>query len=568
MESSIEQWKLARGEVSSPDDTMKSTSWHLKGGVAPWIEDVDLVQIDLSSRFNHKGAPHIVLFVVDDWGWNDVGYQSTYLKGTTPNIDKLAASGIKLTNYYTHELCTPSRAALMTGRYALRFGMHGVGMEDQELYLTEVTVAQELKTAGYRTNIVGKWHLGMSSFAMTPTHRGFDYFYGYLGGYINYWTKKYGTHTDLTENTELVGDPEVLSSSVFSEDLYIAAAERIIANHAKDYSNQPMFLYFASQLLHTPWAAPSRFTDQCNDGVATTTQLTYCAMNLMLDEVVGKLTCALEQAKMNDNTLFILVSDNGGNHLMDGNTYPMRGNKGSFYRGGDSVPAFIAGSANLIPKERAGGSYDGQVHVTDWLPTIMRLATDGEWAKGMRDQVIDGADQWTAITKDTATKHPEIVHYLDSHGNVSYQHSMMKLVKWDAEDLNVMLPIEPAHVFEVIAEPAVCLFSDDTVVGMQSSAYEVTSNTAESFAVYAQTVNTINTVSRAAGNNIFVSVFCVLAFLLVLYQLATFKSRPEGQRIGGYPLETGESDSYSYFKTRIEREEERAPLKNSSSMDF
>eukprot|EP01034_Spumella_vulgaris_P041853 gene41853-51875_t len=91
----------------------------------------------------------------------------------------------------------------MTGRYALRFGMHASVDEDEELYLTEVTMAEELKSAGYRTNLVGKWHLGMSSLSRTPTYRGFDHFYGYLGGHIDYWSKKYGDHLDLTEGTDL-----------------------------------------------------------------------------------------------------------------------------------------------------------------------------------------------------------------------------------------------------------------------------------------------------------------------------------------------------------------------------
>eukprot|EP01034_Spumella_vulgaris_P028547 gene28547-35426_t len=180
----------------------------------------------------------------------------------------------------------------MTGRYALRFGMHGVSDSETELFLSEMTMAEELKTAGYRTNLVGKWHLGMTSWARTPTHRGFDYFYGYLGGYIDYWTKTISGYQDLMENTHLVSD-----------------------------------------------------------------------------------------------------ADNGGHPKMIGNTYPYRGSKGSYYRGGDSVPGFIYGPSNLVPKNRVGGTYDGQVHVTDWLPTLMGLATDNAWTGSYIGNEIDGSDR-------------------------------------------------------------------------------------------------------------------------------------------------------------------------------
>eukprot|EP01034_Spumella_vulgaris_P028918 gene28918-35871_t len=424
----------------------------------------------------------------------------------------------------------------MTGRYALRFGMHGSTLDDQELYLEEVTMAEELKSAGYRTNLVGKWHLGMSTLSRTPTYRGFDYFYGYLGGFIDYWTKKYGSHLDFSENTDLITDADSLSSSVHSEDLYVAAATAVINDHAKNYATQPMFLYFASQLIHTPWAAPTKYMDRCSDDGATEDQMTYCAMNLMLDEVVGKLTCALDAAGMNDNTLFVLAGDNGGNHLMDGNTYPYRGSKGSFYRGGESVPAFISGSGNLIPKSRMGTQYEGQMHVTDWLPTIMRLASNGKWTGSMKGHELDGVDMWNSVIQDTSSHHNEIVHYMDSYGNVSYQYDMLKLVHWDSDDLGVMLPIAPTHIFttEFTTDTAVCEFNVDSTVGMRSSVYTMevntdaslssstTSSTKKSFTAITQ--QAVMTVSKAAGDNIFVTVFCVCAFLLVLYQLATFKS--------------------------------------------
>jgi hypothetical protein len=200
-------WRAQFGTPEIPDTSGTNKAWNTVGGVSPWLNDSS--KRDIVQKYSHPTAPNIVLFLVDDWGYNDIGYRSTYMNWTTPNIDKLANNGIKLSNYYTHELCGPSRAALLTGRYATRFGMHGSDKDIVEVPSAEVFLSEELKSAGYRTYMVGKWHLGWSALAKTPTFRGFDYFYGYLGGFIDYWTKKYGTHQDLTENTRLVTDIEV-----------------------------------------------------------------------------------------------------------------------------------------------------------------------------------------------------------------------------------------------------------------------------------------------------------------------------------------------------------------------
>lgn len=132
-------------------------SWEDCGGICPWIGTDDSPEIE--QIYFPDSAPNIVFLLVDDWGFNDVGFRSTYMSWTTPNIDKLASTGIILDNYYTHYFCVPSRGALLTGRYALRLGL----LEDQdglELRVNETTIAQEMKSAGYRTYMVGKWHLG------------------------------------------------------------------------------------------------------------------------------------------------------------------------------------------------------------------------------------------------------------------------------------------------------------------------------------------------------------------------------------------------------------------------
>eukprot|EP01034_Spumella_vulgaris_P023024 gene23024-29212_t len=382
-----------------------------------------------------------MIFLVDDWGYNDIGYRSTYMNWTTPNIDKLANNGIKLGNYYTHELCGPSRAALLTGRYATRFGMHGSDKDIVEVPLAEVTLAEELKSAGYRTYLIGKWHLGWSSLSKTPTYRGFDYYYGYLGGFIDYWTKKYGSHLDLTENASLVTNKDELSSDLHSAYLYQMKAEAAIANHAANYSTQPMFLYYASQLIHTKWAAPEVFLNRCDNHIASAKaqhetgedEVTYCAMNLMLDEVVGNLTCALERHDMANNTIIVLISDNGGYEVLNGNNYPYRESKGSLFRGGDTVPGLVYAPRAILSPSRRGSTYNGTMHVTDWLPTLMGLATDGAWTGSYTDALIDGTDMWSALTSGVEPVNRETVHYVDSHGNISYQYGPFKIIQHQAD---------------------------------------------------------------------------------------------------------------------------------------
>ena len=362
LKSRADYFRTQVGDMEIADLTGLKPTWEANGGVVPWLNDSFTRTID--QLYSYSKAPNIVFFLVDDWGYNDIGYQSDYLSWTTPNVDAIAKNGIKLTNYYTSELCTPTRAAFLTGRYAFRFGMQGADLDKVELPNSEALISEELKSAGYRTYIVGKWHMGWSTNAKTPNYRGFDYYYGYLGGFIDYWTKGYGDDLDLHENNNLVTNATELSTDVHSAYLYQSHAEYIIDDHVKNYPDQPMFLYYASQLIHTDWEVPDSYKDRCSVQGSDSDTLTYCGMNLMLDDMIGRLNCALDAAGLLDNTLFILASDNGGNVLMSGSNRPFRGAKGSLFRGGQSVPAFISGPESLIPSSRRGKTYDGQMHVT------------------------------------------------------------------------------------------------------------------------------------------------------------------------------------------------------------
>jgi Sulfatase len=334
-----EYWSQLVVDPQIPSAENMYSTFRDNGGITPWLDgafstDGDnednsdskdsrrkLELPELKQKYSYSDAPHIVFVFVDDWGWNDVGYRSTYLSWTTPTIDRLASEGIKLENHFAHELCSPSRGALLTGRYALRLGLWSQQSDDPfaELPLTEMTLAQELKTAGYQTYMVGKWDLGYSTALHNPVYRGFDYFYGYYSSFLDYWTKTHNNFLDLQEGTCLVTDKDEIDETYHSVYLFQAKAEEVISTHASTYPDKPMFLYYPTQLIHGPWDAPDIYkVNRCglpisvHDPMLQSKVLNYCALNIMLDEVIANLTCALEANGMSSNTILVIASDNGG----------------------------------------------------------------------------------------------------------------------------------------------------------------------------------------------------------------------------------------------------------------
>jgi arylsulfatase A-like enzyme len=172
-------WSSALLATEIPSNEGAKETFAAAKGLVPWMEDTDTPHPAVEQKFSHTTAPNLIFFLVDDWGHNDPGYQSSVWPTLTPNINKLAGEGVILTNYFSHEKCSPSRSAFLTGRYSVRTGLHGLG--DGELPSSEYLIGEELRTAGYATHIIGKWHMGFSTWAKTPLYRGFDTFFGYGG---------------------------------------------------------------------------------------------------------------------------------------------------------------------------------------------------------------------------------------------------------------------------------------------------------------------------------------------------------------------------------------------------
>jgi arylsulfatase A-like enzyme len=282
--------------------------------------------------------PHIVFFLADDLGWKDVGYHGSEIK--TPNLDRLSAAGVRLEQFYVQPVCSPTRAALLTGRYPMRYGLQ-VGVvrpwAQYGLPLAERTLAEALRSAGYRTAIAGKWHLGHFQPAYLPTRRGFDHQYGHYNGALDYWTHVRDGGLDWHR------DDKALREEGYTTQLLAKEAVRLITAHDEA---KPLFLYLPFNAPHAPLQAPEEYLDRCKE-IKNKQRRTYAAMVSCLDDAIGTVTAALQKKGMAKNTLLIFSSDNGGPIKQGATNGPLRAGKGTLYEGGVRVAAWAAWPGKL-----------------------------------------------------------------------------------------------------------------------------------------------------------------------------------------------------------------------------
>ena len=254
--------------------------------------------------YGQDTKPNIVVIMADDLGNADLGYRGSDIK--TPNIDKLANEGVRLESFHGVPVCTPARAALMTGRYPMRYGLQTLVIFPNHTYglpTDEWTLPQALKEAGYQTSMVGKWHLGHADQKYWPQNRGFDHFYGNLVGEVDYFTKTRGGIVDWQR------DGKFLQEKAYYLTLIGDEAVKIIEKQDKD---KPFFLYFASLAPHAPYQATEADEDRYASTIKDPTRRTYAAMITSVDDQVGRIVAALDKRGMRENTLIIFSSDNGG----------------------------------------------------------------------------------------------------------------------------------------------------------------------------------------------------------------------------------------------------------------
>lgn len=352
--------------------------------------------------------PNIVYILADDLGWKDVGFHGSDIR--TPNIDRLAAGGARLEQFYTQAFCTPSRAALLTGRYPLRYGLQTVVIPSNGTYglaTDEWLLPQSLGAAGYETAIVGKWHLGHARREFWPRQRGFDYQYGPLLGEIDYYTHSAHGTRDWFRNDELVKE-EGYATTLLGDD-----AVRLIEKH--DTAN-PLFLYLAFTAPHAPYQAPQEYLDRYAS-IADPSRRAYAAMITAMDEQIGRVLAALDARGMRQNTIVVFQSDNGGvrsarftgevdmsNATIPCDNGPWRDGKGTLYEGGTRVVALIDWPGHIAP----GTSVDEVIHVVDMYPTLAGIAGAKAGTKP-----LDGVDAWPSIADGKPSARTEVIYNVE-----------------------------------------------------------------------------------------------------------------------------------------------------------
>ena len=365
--------------------------------------------------------PNIVLFLGDDIGWDDVPWHNN---NTTlaPNLAQLAATGIRLERHYTQPICSPTRAALLTGKYVTRLGWQHANPqngEDRGLPRDVKLLPSHLKDRGYSTHMLGKWHLGFCSFDHTPVKRGFDTFYGHYTVGLEYCEKTKDGYFDFRYNSLNSSSGEVMDdllwdTAVDADECYATEkgyygeqlkgrAREIVEEHDVD---KPLFMYYATQNIHFPYKVPQRFLDLYETGESVSEKRkTVLAMMSALDEQVGDLVQALKNKGLWENTVFVFFSDNGGEEYSGTSNAPLRGYKFQEFEGGIRT----AGIVNS-PLIRGGLVNEALIHVTDWLPTLLNIADNGvqiennpvedcDLPESSEDFLadIDGVQQWGAL---------------------------------------------------------------------------------------------------------------------------------------------------------------------------
>ena len=369
--------------------------------------------------------PHIVMILVDDWGWADVGFHrpkdQPSREVNTPHLDKLCAKGIELDQHYAYKFCSPSRCSLLSGRLPMHVNIVNAdpttcnpddpvsGFAGIPRNMT--SIAEKLRSAGYMTHQVGKWDAGMATPDHTPLGRGFMTSLGYFHHANDYWTmqsgdqivhnKTQGCHGKNFTDLWLTDKPAfgLNGTGEYEEHLFGRYVVDIINQHDPE---KPLFLYYAPHIVHAPLEVPQDYIDKFHFIDEKKRQFGL-AMVHYLDDVIGNLTSALRDHGLWNDTLIVVSSDNGG-PLSHMNNYPMKGGKFSNWQGGVRVNAFVSGG--FVPTSMRGKKLDGYVALADWYATFCALAgvdpTD-EKAQAAKLPPVDGLNMWPMLSGQNVT---------------------------------------------------------------------------------------------------------------------------------------------------------------------
>lgn len=388
--------------------------------------------------------PNIVLIMCDDLGYSDVGFNgSTDIR--TPALDRLAERGTVCTSgYVPHPFCGPSRMGLMTGRYPHEFGApynlpgSEAGIEEYDrkgVDVNETLISTVLQKAGYFTGAIGKWHMGIDP-QYHPNSRGFDDFYGFLGGGHKYFPSEYRPlyEQQVKNGTKHIWDylaPLEHNGAEVNETEYITdALSREAVRFIGDavHKDRPFFLYVAYNAPHTPLEAKEEDLAEFED-IEDDKRRTYAAMVHAVDRGVGDIVRALAESNQFNNTLIVFLSDNGGRLDEGATNVPLREGKGSTYEGGYRVPMF----AHWPQQVPAGKRFDYPITALDFYPTFAALAE----AKIPAGKHLDGLDIWNDLVTGQVPRREQMI-YAIRHGegvsNVGARRGKWKIVRPGKQD--------------------------------------------------------------------------------------------------------------------------------------
>ena len=370
-----------------------------------------------------QDQPNIVFILADDMGYSDMSWQGSPIE--TPNLDKLAAGGMFLSRNYVQPQCTPTRVAFLTGNYPYRYGLHEHVLGTQSMHgipAGEKTIAEKMREGGYRTAVIGKWHAGCYLESFLPENQGFDHAFYCLHGQISYWNYTVGPSSTVVRNGEKVYAPSMEdgeeSGNPYATEMWRDEAVNLILGHDQ---KKPLFLYLPFNAPHAPFHAPQKLLDKYmgtdidpywsgpgavlgrNEG----NRRLYMAMVDALDQAIGEVMKALEEAGMLGNTLIVFCSDNGG--IEEADNRPLRSYKGDSFEGGVRVPGIAFWPGKIKP----GSSSSELVYAADWYATFSEIAgmsSSGEEKDGISalDVLLGGKGQRDHVPIISAARHAYI----------------------------------------------------------------------------------------------------------------------------------------------------------------
>ena len=321
-----------------------------------------------------SSQPNMVFLIADDLGWADVAFHGG--RAPTPNLDQLASEGLELTHHYVAPVCSPTRVGFLTGRCWSRYGIT-TPTNEQALPRETTTLATALRSCGYETCLIGKWHLG-SKPIWGPNHFGFDHSYGSLAGGVTAWSHRYkrGPYSVTWHR-----NGSLLEERGHVTDLLTNEAVKWIEGRTE----KPFFLYVPFTAVHLPINEPQAWLDKVPNSITRDIGRHYAACVMHLDDAVGRILTALEKKGLRKNTLVVFTSDNGGSTAtnntqpypaddspagkLPASNRPLRGQKGSVYEGGTRVPTVVSWPEKITRRQEST-----PVFIADWMPTFCQLA--------------------------------------------------------------------------------------------------------------------------------------------------------------------------------------------------